>query len=69
MADREVKRRLAAILAADVAGYTALMEDDTEGTVAAWQDARDDVVEPAVEVRSGRIVKLTGDGFLVEFPT
>ncbi len=39
MADREVERRLAAILAADVAGYTCLMEDDTEGTVAAWQDA------------------------------
>ena len=69
MADQSVQRRLAAILAADVAGYTRLMEEDTEGTVAAWQDARDDVVEPTVQSHSGRIVKLTGDGFLIEFPT
>ena len=69
MADREVKRRLAAILAADVAGYTAAMEEDTDGTVAAWQDAREDVVKPSVGEFSGKIVKLTGDGFLVEFAT
>ncbi|MBT5841025.1 MAG: adenylate/guanylate cyclase domain-containing protein [Rhodospirillaceae bacterium] len=69
MADREVKRRLAAILAADVAGYTRLMESDSEGTVAAWQDAREDVIKPSVAEYSGTIVKLTGDGFLVEFPT
>ena len=69
MADREVKRRLAAILAADVAGYTAAMEEDTDGTVAAWQDAREDVIKPKVAEYSGKIVKLTGDGFLVEFPT
>jgi len=69
MADREVKRRLAAILAADVAGYTRLMEEDSEGTVAAWQDAREDVIKPNVESYSGKIVKLTGDGFLVEFAT
>ena len=69
MADREVQRRLAAILAADVAGYTRLMEQDTDGTVAAWQDARDDVVEPSISKHSGRTVKLTGDGFLAEFPT
>ena len=69
MADREVKRRLAAILAADVAGYTRLMEKDTDGTVAAWQDAREDVIKPNVGDYSGTIVKLTGDGFLVEFPT
>jgi adenylate cyclase len=67
MADWEVQRRLAAILAADVVGYTRLMEEDTDGTVAAWQAARDDVVEPAAQDHSGRIVKLTGDGFLVEF--
>jgi hypothetical protein len=41
MADHEVDRRLAAILAADVAGYTRLMEEDTDGTVAAWKAARD----------------------------
>ena len=69
MADREVQRRLAAILAADVAGYTRLMEADTDGTVAAWQDAREDVIKPSVADHSGKIVKLTGDGFLVEFPT
>ena len=69
MADREVKRRLAAILAADVAGYTRLMEEDTDGTVAAWQDAREDVIKPKVGEHSGKIVKLTGDGFLAEFPT
>ncbi len=69
MADQEVQRRLAAILAADVAGYTRLMEDDTDGTVAAWQDAREDVIKPQVAGHSGKIVKLTGDGFLVEFST
>ena len=69
MADREVQRRLAAILAADVAGYTRLMEEDTDGTVAAWQDAREEVIKPNIADYSGRIVKLTGDGFLVEFPT
>ena len=69
MADREARRRLAAILAADVAGYTRRMEADSEGTVAAWQDAREDVVKPSVGEFSGKIVKLTGDGFLVEFAT
>lgn len=69
MAEREVQKRLAAILAADVAGYTRLMEKDTDGTVAAWQDARDDVIKPCVADFSGKVVKLTGDGFLVEFPT
>ena len=69
MADRSVQRRLAAILAADVAGYTRLIEEDSDGTVAAWQDAREDVIKPRVGEYSGNIVKLTGDGFLVEFPT
>jgi adenylate cyclase len=69
MSDQAMERRLAAILAADVASYTRLMEEDTDGTVAAWRAARDDVIEPLVQERSGRIVKLTGDGFLVEFPT
>jgi adenylate cyclase len=63
-----MQRRLAAVLAADVAGYTRLMEADSDGTVAAWQDAREDVIKPRVAEFSGRIVKLTGDGFLVEFP-
>jgi len=60
-------RRLAAILAADVAGYTRLVEKDTDGTVAAWKAARDGVIKPLVAQKSGRIVKFTGDGFLVEF--
>jgi TolB-like protein/class 3 adenylate cyclase len=67
MGDREVKRRLAAILAADVAGYTRLVEQDTDGTVEAWKAARDDVIKPLVAEKSGQIIKFTGDGFLVEF--
>ncbi len=59
--------KLVAILAADVAGYTRLMESDTSGTVAAWQAARDDVIQPLISKYSGEIVKLTGDGFLATF--
>ena len=65
----KTQRRLAAIVAADVAGYTRLMEQDTDGTVAAWKSARDDVIKPLVEKKSGHIIKFTGDGFLVEFPS
>ena len=61
-------RRLAAVLIADIAGYTRLVEQDTDATVAAWKAARADVIEPAIAANSGRIVKLTGDGFLAEFP-
>ena len=69
MGDQPTQRRLVAILAADVAGYTRLMEQDTDGTVAAWQAARREVIKPMVADHSGKIVKLTGDGFLVEFLT
>jgi len=69
MEEEKVHRRLVAVLAADVAGYTRLMEQDTDGTVAAWQDARREVIKPMVADHSGKIVKLTGDGFLVEFLT
>ena len=65
----ETQRRLAAILAADVAGYTRLVELDTDGTVAAWKSARDNVIKPLVDKKSGHIIKFTGDGFLVEFPS
>jgi adenylate cyclase len=65
----ETQRRLAAILAADVAGYTRLVELDTDGTVAAWKSARDHVIKPLVDKKSGHIIKFTGDGFLVEFPS
>ena len=61
--------RLSAILIADIAGYTRLVEQDTDGTVAAWKAARDNVIEPAISEHSGRLVKLTGDGFLSEFPS
>jgi len=69
MADQSNPRRLAAILAADVAGYTSLMERDTDGTVAAWKAACSDVIDPGIDEYSGRIVKHTGDGFLAEFST
>ena len=64
-----MERRLTAILISDIVGYTKLMESDTEGTVAAWSDARDNVVEPSVETSKGRLVKFMGDGFLAEFST
>ena len=64
-----MEKRLAAILISDIVGYTKLMEEDTEGTVIAWSDARDNVVEPQVEAANGRLVKFMGDGFLAEFNT
>jgi TolB-like protein len=62
-----VERRLAAILAADVAGYTALMGADEAGTLRRLTDLRRDLLEPLIDEHSGRIVKLMGDGLLVEF--
>jgi len=58
---------LSAILMADIAGYTKLVERDTDGTVAAWKAARADVIDPAIGKHAGYIVKHTGDGFLAEF--
>jgi len=69
MSNQEVQRRLAAILAADVAGYTRLMEANEDATLSAWWAARKDVIDPTVTRHRGRIVKHTGDGFLAEFPT
>jgi TolB-like protein/cytochrome c-type biogenesis protein CcmH/NrfG len=69
MEDQPTQRRLVAVLIADIAGYTRLMEQDTDGTVAAWQTARREVIKPVIADHSGKIVKLTGDGFLVEFST
>jgi TolB-like protein/class 3 adenylate cyclase/Flp pilus assembly protein TadD len=60
-------RRLAAILAADVAGYSRLMGTDEVGTLAALKAARREVVDPQIAAHNGRIVKTTGDGMLVEF--
>jgi adenylate cyclase len=62
-----VHRRLAAILAADVVGFSKLMGEDEEGTLAQIRSLRQDLVEPRVAARRGRVVKTTGDGFLVEF--
>jgi TolB-like protein/class 3 adenylate cyclase len=62
-----VERRLAAVLAADVAGYSRLMSADELGTLDALKAIRRDVVDPAIASHNGRIVKTTGDGLLVEF--
>jgi len=64
-----VERRLAAILAADVAGYSGLMHHDEEVTHAKLTKLLAEVVEPAITDHGGRIVKNTGDGFLAEFPS
>jgi TolB-like protein/class 3 adenylate cyclase len=64
-----VERRLAAILAADVAGYSRLMHDDEEATHAKLTALLLDGVAPAISEHGGRIVKNTGDGFLAEFPS
>jgi TolB-like protein len=64
-----VERRLAAILAADVAGYSRLMHDDEETTHAKLTALLLDGVAPAISEHGGRIVKNTGDGFLAEFPS
>jgi adenylate cyclase len=62
-----MERRLAAILAADVVGYSRLMEADEAGTLAALRERRKTILEPVVAQHHGRIVKLMGDGALVEF--
>ena len=60
-------RRLAAILAADVAGYSRLIEADEEGTLERLKALRREVLDPKIAEHRGRIVKTTGDGLLVEF--
>jgi adenylate cyclase len=67
MAEARVERRLAAILAADVAGYSRLMGVDEEGTLAALKTLRRELIDPKIAEHRGRIVKTTGDGALVEF--
>ena len=67
MAEERAHRRLAAILAADVVGYSRLMEVDETGTLAALKARRSDVLGPLVAKHQGRIFKTTGDGVLVEF--
>jgi adenylate cyclase len=67
--DREATptRRIAAILAADVAGYSRLVGDDEEGTLAAIRALRRELIDPKIAEHRGRIVKTTGDGLLLEF--
>jgi adenylate cyclase len=62
-------RRLAAILAADVVGYSRLMGADEAGTFERLKSLRKDLVQPKITERGGRIVKLMGDGLLAEFPS
>lgn len=62
-----MERKLAAILAADVVGYSRLIGTDEEGTLAALKSLRVSVIEPLIAEHRGRVVKLMGDGFLVEF--
>jgi adenylate cyclase len=67
MAEERVKRKLAAILAADVVGYSRLMGADEAGTLSALKLHREAIFDPAVAAHSGRIVKLIGDGVIAEF--
>ncbi len=64
-----VERRLAAILAADVVGYSRLMGADEEGTLAHLKAHRRELIDPKITEHRGRIVKTTGDGILIEFPS
>jgi len=62
-----VERRLAALVAADVAGYSRLIEADEEGTLGRLRVLRAEIIDPKIADHKGRIVKTTGDGLLVEF--
>jgi TolB-like protein/class 3 adenylate cyclase/Tfp pilus assembly protein PilF len=67
LTDNRLERRLAAVLAADVAGYSRLMGADEEDTLARLKAVRKSLVDPTIAAHRGRIVKTTGDGMLVEF--
>jgi adenylate cyclase len=64
-----VSRRLAAVLAADMVGYSRLVRLDEEGTIDRQQSLRRELIEPLVAAHGGRIVKTIGDGLLIEFPS
>jgi adenylate cyclase len=64
-----IERKLAAILAADVAGYSRLMGADEEGTLARLKACRRELMDPEIAEHRGRVVKTTGDGILIEFPS
>jgi TolB-like protein/class 3 adenylate cyclase len=67
MAEQRVQRRLAAIMVADVVGYSRLMEADETGTLAALKERRTVILQPTVRTHGGRVVKVMGDGVLIEF--
>src|SRR5215208_6158972 len=69
MAAARVDRRLAAVLAADVVGYSRLVQRDEQGTLERLKAHRKELIEPLVAEHGGRIVKLMGDGILCEFPS
>ena len=64
-----MERRLSAIMAADVVGYSRLMGANEVGTLTALNHRRSEVIEPRITKSNGRIVKLTGDSILAEFPS
>src|SRR6201993_253065 len=67
LSSERVERRLAAVLAADIAGYSLLMGRDEEGTLSQLKAFRKTLIDPTIAAHRGRIVKTTGDGMLVEF--
>ena len=67
MADQRVERRLAAVVAADIFGYSRLMEADEAGTLAQLKALRKELIDPKIAEYRGRIVKTTGDGLLLEY--
>src|SRR4051812_15180152 len=69
LTEERVERRLAAILAADVAGYSRLMGEDEAGTLSRLKALRRELIDPQIAEHRGRIVKTTGDGLLIEFPS
>jgi adenylate cyclase len=69
MSGERVERRLAAIMAGDIAGYSRLMGADEEGTLRDLKELRASFLHPKITEHRGRIVKTTGDGVLIEFPS
>src|SRR5207247_8375686 len=69
METQRIERRLSAVLAADVVGYSRLVGLDEEGTLARLRSIRLELIDPAIGEHRGRIIKTTGDGILIEFPS
>jgi class 3 adenylate cyclase len=67
MIERPVQRRLVAILAADVVGFSRLMERDDAGTLSLLKDRREQIIDRETARHGGRLVKVMGDGLLIEF--